>query len=63
MDVFVAELDETSAIEALWVKYSEARSPSLFDPIRDAFDPSPQATFFGAKREDILEWIARVRTG
>ena len=58
MDIYVAELDETGKIAAVWVKKDGARGPGLFDPRKHTFNPKSQQQFAGASRHEIECWIA-----
>ena len=58
MDMYVAELDETGKIAAVWVKKDGARGPGLFDPRKHSFDPRTPHHVSGAPRDEIAKWIA-----
>ncbi len=57
MTDYIAELDEVQQIAAVWVKTPDCRGPRVFDPARDRVDPDAARMFFGASRDDILNWI------
>lgn len=57
MDRYIAELDETNRIAAVWVESKTARAPRVFDPKRHKFDPQHPAEFSGAPRDDIVSWL------
>lgn len=58
MDRYIAEMDETNRIAAVWVMKETARGPSVFDPRRHLFDAQRPAEFWGAPRKEIVRWLA-----
>ena len=56
---YIAELDETKNIAAVWVKQSASRGAAVFDPNKHIFDPLPSDSYFGAPRGEIESWIER----
>lgn len=58
MTHYIAELDETQKIAAVWVKKKAARGPSVFDPEKHIFAPAPDDNFSGAPQKLIGSWIA-----
>lgn len=58
MTDYIAELDESLQIAALWFKTPDSRAPRVFDPERHSFDPGNATRFLGASRQEILDWIA-----
>lgn len=58
MDCYIAELDETSRISAIWVKRKKGRGPSVYDPKKHIFDPKSSNEFVGASKKDIVKWLA-----
>lgn len=61
MTYYIAELDETQQVVAVWIKEKAARAPRVFDPSKHVFDDTPQAQFFGAPKEKIQHWISHHR--
>lgn len=59
MTHYIAELDESQEIAAVWVKEKAARGPTVFDPQKHIFDANTASGYFGAPREKIAHWIAR----
>ncbi len=57
MDIYVAELDETGKIAAVWVKQDSAFGPGVFDPQKHKFDPKSPHQFAGACRAEIERWM------
>ena len=57
MNCYVAELDETNRIAAVWVKERKARGPRIFDPKKHRFDPQLANDFVGAPQNDIVSWL------
>lgn len=58
MTYYIAELDETQQVVAVWIKEKTSRGPRVFDPKKHIFDDTSQAEFFGAPKEKILRWIS-----
>lgn len=65
MTYYIAELDETQQIVAVWIKEKTSRAPRVFDPNKHIFDGTSQAEFFGAPKEKIKGWLsgAQSRSG
>lgn len=61
MTYYIAELDETQQVIAVWIKEKTARAPRVFDPRKHIFDDAAGAEFFGAPKEKIRNWIARAK--
>jgi len=61
MTTYIAELDETLQVSAVWIKETSARAPRVFDPQRHAQIDATAAEFHGAPREKIQRWIARAQ--
>lgn len=59
MTDYIAELDETQQIIALWIKEKNDRAPQVFDPKKHVFDHRTARSFHGAPQKDIEDWIAR----
>lgn len=57
MDKYIAELDETKHIAAVWVKKKNARGPSVIKPGKNIIEPRMSDEFVGATRDDIVSWI------
>ncbi|OSQ63018.1 hypothetical protein MCRY_06585 [Marivita cryptomonadis] len=62
MTYYIAELDETQQVIAVWIKQKSARAPRVFDPRKHIFDDTNSAEYFGAPKESIQNWIARAET-
>ncbi len=58
MTQYIAELDESQQIAAVWVKEKAARGPSVFNPKKHTFTPAPDDIFSGAPKKLIGIWIA-----
>ncbi|OJI94570.1 hypothetical protein LY10_00135 [Planktotalea frisia] len=58
MTHYIAELDESQEIAAVWVKEKAARGPTVFDPQKHIFDANTASRYFGAPKEKITHWIA-----
>lgn len=57
MTLYIAEYDDAEQIVAVWVKEKSSRSPRVFDPTKDTFDPTRSAEFFGAPKREIEQWL------
>ncbi|WP_377511618.1 hypothetical protein [Octadecabacter sp. R77987] len=51
MDSYIAEMDDTNRIAAVWVTTKTARGPSVFDLGKHIFDPRQPAEFSGAPQK------------
>jgi len=58
MTQYIAELDETQQVVAVWIKEDTARAPRVFDPKKHIFDTTNAAEFCGAPKEKIETWIS-----
>lgn len=58
---YIAELDESQEIAAVWVKEKAARGPSVFDPQKHIFDANMASGYYGAPKERIEHWISGVQ--
>lgn len=58
MTQYIAELDDTKEVIAVWIKEDTARAPRVFDPKRHIFDTTSSAEFFGAPKEKIETWLS-----
>lgn len=57
MNCYIAELNETGRVEAVWVKSQNARAPRVYDPVKHIFDPTSRNEFCGAPKDDIVNWL------
>ena len=56
---YIAELDESQEICAVWVKEKSARGPYVFDPQKHILNPKTVSGYSGAQKEKIEEWISK----
>lgn len=67
MTYYIAELDETQQVIAVWIKEETDRGPRVFDPRKHRFDTTQPGEFFGAPKEKIQNWMtsaqAQARAG
>jgi hypothetical protein len=61
MTCYIAELDETQQVIAVWIQEKSARSPRVFDPRKHIFDDTKPAEFSGAPKEKIRNWIVSAK--
>ena len=57
MDRYIAELDETKRIAAVWMVTENGRRARVFDPAKHKFDPLRPAEFSGAPQIEIVNWM------
>lgn len=57
MTYYIAEVDETQQVVAVWVREKAARAAHVFDPQKHKFDVDRATGFSGASKEDIGKWV------
>lgn len=58
MITYIAELDDTQRIVAVWIKNETARGPCVFDPRKHIFDDRSETEFCGASKDQIVGWMS-----
>ena len=53
----IAETDENGAVVCVWVAEVRSRSPRVFDREQHLGVMTTKAQFFGASRDEVIEWI------
>lgn len=62
MTDYIAEIDESQQVIAVWIKEKTARAPRVFDPAKHIFEDKKSDEFFGAPKDKIRTWIAKTQS-